>query len=126
MTHNLALGPDTPVICPSPFIEARPPVWTPNYALPGFLYSHLPVYPLGGKPYLFPFEISPEAERYAIQVTGSALVQSSRFMIYGGNAAIRFWTKWFAARPELAGWQYTRHQFGDVDLMEFDAPSVRR
>ena len=33
----LALGPDVPIICPSPFIEARPPVWTPDYSLPGFL-----------------------------------------------------------------------------------------
>ena len=31
--NTLALGPATPVICPSPFIEARPPVWTPGYPL---------------------------------------------------------------------------------------------
>ena len=56
--------PATPVLCPSPFIEARPPVWQPSYALPGFLYCHLPVYPFRGKPYLLPFEDSPEAKRY--------------------------------------------------------------
>jgi len=38
-----------PVICPSPFIEARPPVWTPGYPLASFLYAHLPVYPIQGK-----------------------------------------------------------------------------
>jgi len=54
---ELALGPETPVICPSPFIEARPPVWRPDYAMPGFLYAHLPVYPVAGKTYLFPLRL---------------------------------------------------------------------
>ena len=53
-------NPNTPVLCPSPFIEARPPVWQPSYALPGFLYCHLPVYPFRGKPYLLPFETRPK------------------------------------------------------------------
>ena len=44
-----AANPDLPVLCPSPFIEARPPVWQPDYALPGFLYCHLPVYPFRGR-----------------------------------------------------------------------------
>jgi hypothetical protein len=52
--HALA-GADTPVICPSPFIEAKSPVWTPDYPLPGFLYSYLSVYPTGGRQFLFPF-----------------------------------------------------------------------
>jgi hypothetical protein len=118
---ELALGPDTPVICPSPFIEARPPVWRPDYHLPGFLYAHLPVYPIGGKAYLFPFETSPEAERYATQVTRDALSPSRRFLLYGGNGATRFWRKWFAARPELAGWRSVRLPYGDVDVVQFDA-----
>ena len=58
----LGLDPGTPVICPSPFIEAKPPVWRPDYPLPGFLYAHLPVYPVPGKVWLFPFEDSPEGE----------------------------------------------------------------
>jgi hypothetical protein len=119
--NELVLGPDTPVICPSPFIEARPPVWRPDYHLPGFLYAHLPVYPIGGKAYLFPFETSPEAERYATDLTRGALAGSRRFLLYGGNGATRFWRKWFAARPELAGWRSVRLPYGDVDVVEFDA-----
>ena len=53
------------MICPSPFIEARPPAWRPDYPLPGFLYAHLAVYPISGKIYLFPFEDSPPAESQA-------------------------------------------------------------
>jgi hypothetical protein len=118
---ELALGPDTPVICPSPFIEARPPVWRPDYHMPGFLYAQLPVYPIGGKAYLFPFETSPEAERYATDLTRMALAGSRRFLLYGGNGATRFWRKWFTARPELAGWRSVRLPYGDVDVVEFDA-----
>jgi hypothetical protein len=118
---ELALGADTPVICPSPFIEARPPVWRPDYPMPGFLYAQLPVYPIAGKAYLFPFETSPEAERYATELTRGALSSGRRFLLYGGNGATRFWRKWFTARPELAGWRSVRIPYGDVDVVEFDA-----
>lgn len=108
------------VICPSPFIEARPPVWRPDYPLPGFLYSHLPVYPIAGAPYLFPFESSPEAERNAAALARDVLSPSARFVLYGGNGAVRFWRRWFAARPELAGWHYVRRYFGDVEVDIFE------
>ena len=121
--NTLALGPATPVICPSPFIEARPPVWRPDYALPGFLYSHLPVYPVVGKPVPFPFATSTEAEAYAATLTRETLSSSRRFLIYGGNGPASFWSKWFAARGELAGWSYVRHAHGDVDVVEFNAPA---
>jgi hypothetical protein len=121
MVNELA-GPDTPVLCPSPFIEARPPAWTPDYHLPGFLYAHLPVYPIGGKTYLFPFETSPEAESYAADLTRGPLASSQRFLLYGGNGATRFWRKWFTARPELAGWRSVRLLYGDVDVVVFAPP----
>jgi hypothetical protein len=121
--NALALGPATPVICPSPFIEARPPVWRPDYPLPGFLYSYLPVYPFTGKPVLFPFATSNEAEEYAVQLTHQTLASSRRFLIYGGNGPATFWSKWFANQPELAGWSYARHAHGDVDVIEFNAPA---
>ena len=119
----LVLGPATPVICPSPFIEARPPVWRPDYPLPGFLYSQLPVYPIAGNAIPFPFATSPEAEAYAAQLTRETLSSSRRFLIYGGNGPASFWSKWFAARPELAGWTYIRHAYGDVNVVEFHAPA---
>jgi hypothetical protein len=118
MIQELRLDPDTPVICPSPFIEAKPPVWRPDYPLPGFLYAHLGVYPLPGKIWLFPFEDSPEAEVYARQLSGQTLNASKRFVLYGGQGQVDFWRDWFAGRPELAGWSNERFRtFGDVEVV---------
>jgi hypothetical protein len=98
-------------------------VWRPDYPLPGFLYSQLPVYPIAGNAIPFPFATSPEAEAYAAQLTRETLSSSRRFLIYGGNGPASFWSKWFAARPELAGWTYIRHAYGDVNVVEFHAPA---
>ena len=88
--NQLEAAGEIPVICPSPFIEARPPAWRPDYPLPGFLYAHLAVYPISGKIYLFPFENSPPAESQAS--TGSRrLSRSRRFLIYGWGPQVNFW-----------------------------------
>lgn len=114
----------TPVICTSPFIEARPPEWKPDYKLPGFLYSQLAVYPIDGMKYLFPFEDSPEAERYASELLEATLDPAGRFILYGGAGGIRFWRKWFAAR--LPGWSNDQMgSFGDVWVIRFRAATVR-
>lgn len=119
--QELGLAPDAPVICPSPFIEARPPVWWPDYSLPGFLYAHLSVYPIPGKIYPFPFEASLEAEKYATGLSRDILAGSNRFVIYGGDHNVWFWHEWFAARPELAGWSEKQlGPFGDVDAFVFE------
>ena len=116
----LAPGPATPVICPSPFVEARPPVWTPDYRLPGFLYAHLAVYPLAGRLLLFPFDDSPEAEAYAEGLARTTLAGAQRFVIYGGAGQAGFWWKRLAASPELAGWSSRRMgDFGDVTVVLF-------
>jgi hypothetical protein len=109
----------TPVVCPSPFIEARWPVWRPDYPLPGFLYAHLPIYPLRGPIVLFPFESSPQAEDYAAGLLAGPLAAAHRFAIYGGAGNARWWRKWFAARPELAAWQNRLTRFGDVYVVVF-------
>jgi len=113
-----------PVICPSPFIEARWPAWRPDYPLPGFLYAHLAYYPVRGQLVLFPYayEDSPRADVYAAQILAGELAPRGEFLIYGGAAQTRFWQKWFAARPELRGWQNRRHQFGDVYVAHFWVP----
>ncbi len=112
--HELATA-DTPVICPSPFIEAKSPVWTPDYPLPGFLYAHLSVYPAGGRQVLFPFETSPEADAYARELTRDTLSRTGRFVIYGGLGPAGYWRDWFLQQPELAGWRATSlGSFGDV------------
>ncbi len=122
--NGLGFGPETPVIYPSPFIEARPPVWRPDYPLPGFLYAHLPIYPVQGKAYLFPFEFSPEATGFAARLAHDTLAASGRFMIYGGDRSVLAWRGWFAARPELAGWRNRRlGPFGDVEVVVFEGAS---
>jgi hypothetical protein len=118
--NALQLGPDMPILFPSPFIEAKPPVWRPDYPLPGFLYSYLPVYRVNGKPYLFPFEDSPQAEQYATILSETTLPAAGRFVIYGGSTNVRLWRKWFARQPALKGWLHgSLGQFGDVDAVLF-------
>jgi hypothetical protein len=113
-------GADTPVVCPSPFIEARPPAWRPGDEAPSFLYSHLAVYPIQGKIYRFPFATSPQAEQFAASLTVNTLARSKEFIVYGGNRAARFWRDWFSARPELAGWRVrSLGWFGDVEVLVF-------
>ena len=119
--RQLAAASGTPVICPSPFVEAKPPVWSPGYRLPGFLYAHLYVYPVSGQIYLFPFESSPPAEQYAAQLAAGVLPASGRFLIYGGAGQAGYWRDWFAKRPETAGWRISRPgPFGDVDVFVFE------
>jgi hypothetical protein len=118
--------PSMPVLCPSPFIEARPPVWQPSYALPGFLYSHLPVYPFRGKPYLLPFEDSPEAKRYVESLADGPIATSGRFLIYGGSGSVRYWRNWFSIQPEFSAWHRERlGPFGDVVVELFEKPAAR-
>ncbi len=117
---------DTPVLLPSPFIEAKPPVWRPDYPLPGFLYCYLPVYKISGKPYLLPFERSPQGERYASSLL-PVLSASPRFLIYGGDKNVFVWRSFLASRPELAGWGNRQfHSFGDVDVAIFENPAFSR
>jgi hypothetical protein len=134
--NRLQSGADPPVICPSPFIEARWPVWRPDYSVTGFLYAHLAYYPIHGKVFLFPFEDAhylaargrspaadePRAEAYAAQLLEGPLTAHGGFLIYGGSSSIRFWQTWFAARPELKEWKNRRDEFGDVFVARFWAP----
>ena len=76
--RRLGWASSTPVVYPSPFIEAQPPAWRPDYPLPGFLYCHLLVYPAPGAPYLLPFSSSPEAERYAAGLAAGPLATARR------------------------------------------------
>ena len=120
---RLALPVSVPIICPSPFIEAHPPEWRPDYPLPGFLYAHLPVYPVRGNVVLFPFADSREAEAYATALVDGAIPASGRVVIYGGNGGARFWVEWFAKRPELAGWTHRElGNFLDVHAVLFERP----
>jgi hypothetical protein len=111
---------DVPVICPSPFIEAQPPVWQPDYPLSGFLYSHLAVYPMSGHVYRFPYETSAEAESYATSLAQATLSKSPRFAIYGGDRNVKLWQQYFTRQPELKQWQSrVLALYGDVEIVVF-------
>ena len=118
--NDLVRGTDTPVICPSPFVEARHPAWTPRYSLPGFLYSHLAVYPVESAPVLLP-DIIPEGEQYAATMAQGSLSSSRQFVIYGSSVGVTDWGNWFAEQPELAGWRHHLvGSFGDVKIALFE------
>lgn len=120
--NALALRPTTPVLVVSPFVEAKPPVWSPDYPLPGYLYSQLDVYPVNGKPYLLPYGDSPAGKQYAEMLAQNPLPAAGRFLIYGPDADVARWREWFAARPEFAGWRNRQlGPFLDVDIALFVA-----
>lgn len=111
---------EIPVICPSPFVEARSPVWRPDYPTASFLYAHLSVYPITGRVYPFPFEWSQDAAAFAHRLTTGTLLQAGRFAIYGGDRNVRFWSDWFAAQPEFTTWnKKALGRFGDVEVVVF-------
>jgi len=119
--NDLIRGTDTPVVCPSPFVESRPPAWAPSYSLPGFLYSHLAVYPIEATPVLLPGDIIPEGEQYAAMIAKSNLSLSTRFVIYGSSVGVTRWADWFAEQPELAAWSHHLvGSFGDVKAALFE------
>jgi len=121
--NRFAPDASTPVIVPSPFVEARPPAWTPDYPLPGFLYAHLDGYPIPGKPFLFPFDSppdSPEGAQYAeALIRAGQLEAGGKWAIYGPERHVRDWRRWFSERPEFAEWHNTLQEFGDVYVAEF-------
>jgi hypothetical protein len=87
-----------------------PPLWSPDYPLPGFLYSHLAVYPIAGRPTLLPYR------QYPVN-----LPQADRFLVYGWEPQVHAWRDWLSARPELAGWSVRRlGPFADVDAVLFE------
>ncbi len=120
LNADLAAEPDTPVLVVSPFVEAQPPVWSPQYSLPGFLYSPLFVYPVGGRVYPFPFIRDPRSEDYARKLVSETLSQKRRFLVYGAGRNTAGWILWLAARPELAGWHVSQSGAGVVGVSVFD------
>jgi hypothetical protein len=121
--NDLNLPPDTPVLAPSPFIEAQPPVWRPDYSLPSFFYSHVPVYPVRGSIIPLPFKISREAEEYAARLASGVLSQKPYFVIYGGDRNAWTWQWLMVQERELKDWQYFPLGHGnDVEAIVFVRP----
>jgi hypothetical protein len=107
---NLMAAADTAVICPSPFIEARPPAWSPDYKLPGFLYAHLAYYPIGGRILPFPFQSIPAS------LSASDPPASHPLFIYGGRGGVLPLERWFTER----GWRSQSREFGDVLVVRLE------
>ena len=118
--NGLIRGTDTPVLCPSPFIEAQPPNWTPNYRLPGFFYAHLAAYPIEGDTILLPARLSPEGERYLQPLIKQRIVPAGRFVLYSGVYGVYQWLSWLENQPELNPWKKRHISFGDVELVVFE------
>jgi hypothetical protein len=124
---SAALPAGLPVLCPSPFIEARPPVWRPDYPIDTFLYSNLLVYPVPGKLYPFPYRRSPEADRAAQQLWNDTLSSAPGFALFGIDSAVEDWRRWFRARPETSAWHDQKlGGFGDVTAVVFEGPTWAR
>lgn len=106
---NASIDAATPVLCPSPFLEARPPAWRPRYPPDSFLYSNLVVYPVRGSVVTLPFEVEPVA------------LPAGRFILYGGGRNAERWLEWL--RQERPGWSvHSLGRFGDVVAVGFEPP----
>jgi hypothetical protein len=114
-----------PAFCISPFVEAAPPVWRPDYTLPGFLYAPLFAYPLRAKAYLLPYDpggdFKPprEAGEYAESVADGELPWHEKFVIYGSIGAVSDWSAWFSSRLKTRNWRSEVHDFGDIRVSMF-------
>ncbi len=118
----LAGGSDTPVIAVSPFVEAQPPVWKPDYVLPGFLYAPLFSYRLEGAVYPFPMFVSDEGQQYGAKLLRETIVPRRRFVVFGSGRFPMDWVFWFAGRPELDGWSYQVHRDDGIETVVFEKP----
>jgi mannosyltransferase len=110
---NREVQPGTPVLCPSPFIEARAPAWRPGYPTDSFLYANLVAYPVPGTVEPLPFEVE------------AAAIPAGEFVLYGGGGNAARWQDWLRARPELRGWSVRKlGDFGDVLAVVFTPPGA--
>jgi hypothetical protein len=114
----------TPVICISPFIEAQPPVWTPEYRTPGFLYSSFLYYPIRGDMKLLPYESAPESERYTERLLATDLVPSGTFITYGSTYAVGKLDEWLQKRPELRAWHRESKRFDMISVAVYRGPQT--
>jgi hypothetical protein len=108
---------DTPVLCPSPFVEAQPPVWKPDYPVVSFLYSHLEFYTIRGHLKLLPFQPAPESERYLDALLRSDLLPAGRFVEYGSTRKVEALDRWVSRQPELAGWRRESREFDNLSVV---------
>jgi len=107
----------TPVLCPSPYIEARQAlVGNGRYRLPGFFYSHLEAYPIEGRVVQLPYE-----QGSGIPLPGMA--GTNRFVVYGWEPQVHAWRGRLQADRVYGKWRMERlGPFADVDVVVFHKP----
>lgn len=119
-----ATSPDTPVVVPSGFAEGIRPNWTPDYQVPGFLYSQFYVYPVRGRIIPFPFSTAPEDEVYMKHLAADTLGRGDRFILFGGGENAHKWVNFLLQLPELAGWRMNYRLSGGLLVAVFDRNGV--
>ena len=102
---NAAADAGTPVLCPSPFLEARAPAWFPGYPTDSFLYANLAAYPVRGAVVTLPFDVEPAA------------IPAGRFVLYGGGRKAAEWVAWIEAHSGRRARELG--SFGDVVAVVF-------
>ena len=106
-----------PVICPSPFIEARPPVWRADYPIDSFLYSHPLVYPFRESCIRSPTNAHPKRNAMHNGCGRAALSSAPAFVLFGQAPAVNSWREWFRSRSETAACTTAKWDlFGDVGV----------
>ena len=110
MAVSRAADAGTPVLCPSPFLEARAPAWYPGYPTESFLYSNVVAYPVRGAVVPLPFDAEPVP------------IPPGRFVLYGGGRNAAAWVEWIETRTGRRG--HTLGNFGDVLAVAFDPPGA--
>jgi hypothetical protein len=104
---------DTPVLCPSPFVEAQTPVWRPDYPIDSFLASHLGFYPLKGRLMLMPFQPSAESDRYLDDLLRKELPAAGTFVVYGSTRKVEALEKRIAMSPR---WHRETREFDNLSV----------
>jgi len=108
-------GSPVPVLCPSPFGEATPPVWRSDYPLPGFLYAHLFVYPIQAAIRPLPFDNLIDS---ADDVAQNAISGAREFILYGTEHGVDSWS----SRPAFRTFRAKQlGSFGKVKAIRYTA-----
>jgi hypothetical protein len=117
--RSLVKDPAIPVAIPSPFIEAHSLATLADPRFHDALFSPLLYYGSAGKLVRLPFQLSPQAEQYAEQVTQSELGRANEFIFLSlpnGYAQ----ELWLRGRARAMGFLPHREQdFGVVRIVVF-------
>ena len=93
----------TPVLCISPFIEAQPPVWTPDYRTPGIPEFELPLLSDPGRHEAVAVRTGAGCPSGTLGGCWDRSCAFGEFITYGSTWAVGRVDEWLQKRPELSG-----------------------